>query len=249
MKKAAYPEDDGRRDSNKLQDKSSPAGRAKTPATSVQAAGEQVVLEAIDAEQQRLAQSLHDTVCQSLTGMNILASLIARKLKTLSPEIAREVIELRDLIGQTSEEVHDMVRWLRPPALAGGGLLFALQELAAETSRRIPCSFSASDNPISVDGYISAQLFHIVQTGVQDSLGRPGATKIAVSVEIDERKIEISVEDDAGKVSGANKPPAKDHARVENRRAAGGSHRCHDLHERHGKGHLVKCEVPHTATA
>jgi signal transduction histidine kinase len=160
--------------------------------------GEQAILAAIDAEQQRLAQALHDTVCQSLTGMNILAGLIARKLKALSPEIAGEVAELRDLIGQTSDEVHEMVRWLRPPALAGDGLTFRPYRswpaafrsgshvswmLLMERSRWIP--------------YVSAQIYHIVQTAVQHSLCRAGVGKITMSLALNPGEIVIAIEDDA----------------------------------------------------
>jgi two-component system sensor histidine kinase UhpB len=203
------------------------------------------VLEAIDAEQQRLAQSLHDTVCQSLTGMNILAGLIARKLKAIAPEISDEVAELRDLIGQTSEEVHDMVRWLRPPALADGGLLFALQELAEEISKRLPCSFSASGGPISIDAYVSAQLFHIVQTVLQDSIGGSGTTKIAITAEVSERQIALAVEHDAATGTSSDERPAKTHVawQITERRAAAIGATISAIPG--GRGHLVECHLPH----
>ena len=65
------------------------------------------------SEQQRFAQQLHDSVSQNLSGMRILAELLARQLKTEAPEAEAKALELAELIQRTGEDVQALIRSLR----------------------------------------------------------------------------------------------------------------------------------------
>src|SRR5688572_11263765 len=97
------------------------------------------VSEAVDREQLRLAQLLHDSVCQSLTGVQMLARVIARKLQATAPETGDEVAELDHLLQQAVSEVHEAIHGLRLPEIPPDGLVAALRTLARETSAQVPC--------------------------------------------------------------------------------------------------------------
>lgn len=69
------------------------------------------------AEQERLAlaQTLHDTLCQSLSGIRLVVSLAERKATQRHPELAPELTELHGMVRTVCEDVHKLVEELRTP--------------------------------------------------------------------------------------------------------------------------------------
>jgi signal transduction histidine kinase len=70
---------------------------------------------AVDRERQVIAQQLHDTICQSLSGLQLLARLAERKAIRQYPELAPELGEIQEVVRKASEEVHGLVQSLRAP--------------------------------------------------------------------------------------------------------------------------------------
>jgi signal transduction histidine kinase len=160
-------------------------------------AQERAVLRAIENEQQLLAQALHDTVCQSLSGMTILASIIAKKLQATAPEAAAEVTQLGKLIFEAGEEMQGLVRWLRPPVVGSAGLTFALTELARETSKRVRCQFKPPPGVLLLDPYAAAQLYSIAHGAVHRALERTGVSRIAIGLKVARRLVTLTIQDNA----------------------------------------------------
>ena len=69
---------------------------------------------AVQAERKRIAQALHDTVSQTLTGTYLQALVIARKLEANSPEAAKEVMRLTETIHRAAVELQEVARGLQP---------------------------------------------------------------------------------------------------------------------------------------
>ncbi len=70
---------------------------------------------AAEREQQRLAQALHDTISQSLTGIHLMAEVLARKHAATAPEAAADLAELSEIILGSTFELHRLITSLRPP--------------------------------------------------------------------------------------------------------------------------------------
>jgi two-component system, NarL family, sensor histidine kinase UhpB len=83
-----------------------------------------LVLRAQEEERKRVARDLHDEVNQALTA--ILLRLQALMQDSPSPEVSRELSELKRLVNQAMEELLQLARQLRPSALDDHGLLPAL---------------------------------------------------------------------------------------------------------------------------
>jgi two-component system, NarL family, sensor histidine kinase UhpB len=84
-----------------------------------------LVLRAQEEERKRVARDLHDEVNQALTA--ILLRLQALMQDAPSPEVERELSELKRLVNQAMEELLQLARQLRPTALDDHGLLPALE--------------------------------------------------------------------------------------------------------------------------
>jgi signal transduction histidine kinase len=75
----------------------------------------EAVRQAAERERLALAQTLHDSLCQSLSGIRLVASLAERKAKQRSPEMAADLIELHEMVRTVCDDVHKIVEELRTP--------------------------------------------------------------------------------------------------------------------------------------
>jgi signal transduction histidine kinase len=74
---------------------------------------QQALLARTREERQALADTLHQSLCQSLTGIQLLMRLAEKKALAQNPDLAADLGELRQMIGSASEEMHLLVRALR----------------------------------------------------------------------------------------------------------------------------------------
>ena len=71
--------------------------------------------EAIRAERARVAQILHDTVFQDLTGLYLMISAAARKCRQDAPEMEQKLNELAEKTRQAGTALGQIVRGLDAP--------------------------------------------------------------------------------------------------------------------------------------
>jgi signal transduction histidine kinase len=91
---------------------------------------------AAEQERSRLARELHDSVTQTVFGMN-LAVQSARLLLERDPgRVAGQLERLEELAGSATTEIQSLVSQLRPRPGAGEGLPASLHRLAAERQAR-----------------------------------------------------------------------------------------------------------------
>jgi len=134
----------------------------------------------LGSDRERLARALHDSTCQSLSGLQMLAGTIQRAL--LKEGIQKENLdELLALIGKVSDEFRSAVRWLKTPAMNPQGLIVSLLELEAEIGRSVPCEFECEDRKLSIPPYVGQQLYHIAHRVLQRAVERR-AQRIAMAL-------------------------------------------------------------------
>ena len=85
------------------------------PATipSVRRKRESISADTLGAERQRIAQKLHDTICQELTGFYLMASGAALKYRALSPDAAQKLDDLAGKIQRAGANLGALVSQLR----------------------------------------------------------------------------------------------------------------------------------------
>ena len=69
-----------------------------------------------DTPASALAQRLHDTVCQELTGIGFLAAAAAQQHRASNPRVEAQFQELADLIQRASAQLADIVHEMRGPS-------------------------------------------------------------------------------------------------------------------------------------
>jgi PAS domain S-box-containing protein len=156
------------------------------------------IISAQEAERQRIARELHDTLGQFLSALNLRLSM-AQSLDGMPPTVYEELAQLRALTGRIDQEVDRLTMELRPPALEHLGLPDALHSYAEEWS-------TTSGTPVDVvvtgldttrlPAVIEATTYRIVQEALTNVLKHAQATSISVIVERRAGELRVIVEDD-----------------------------------------------------
>jgi signal transduction histidine kinase len=159
---------------------------------------DRLAVEIVERDRLRLAGALHNSACQSLGGLQLLAATLLKRLPEGSGVVGENIGELAALLGQVSAELRGIVQWLRPPPMREAGLIVSLLELASEISRVIPCEFHCEDRRMEVDPYVAEQLYQIAHAVVLTVVQRGGATRIEISLVAERHNgVRLSVRDDA----------------------------------------------------
>ena len=79
----------------------------RKPATSARAV--------LRRERQRVAQTLHNGVCQELTGICLMASAAAGDYRVRCPEAEQKLREIARLVQRAGAGLQEFVHTLRPP--------------------------------------------------------------------------------------------------------------------------------------
>lgn len=140
---------------------------SKTPKTLVPKSNAlpnaRVILDAIEEEQLGIAQELHDTVCQSLSGLRLSAAALRRNLGEVQGKALEEFLHLESVAAKVIGELHELVRGLQPVEIAPAELSFALEDLARELKPQIACDYRCVGRPAVADGFTASQVVRITR--------------------------------------------------------------------------------------
>jgi two-component system CheB/CheR fusion protein len=206
---------------------------------------ERAVIEVSDNERRRLAQMLHDTICQSLEGITLLSRVVQRRLEAADRDEAKDVAELGQMIQEGAGELHSVVRWLRPAAVDGSDVISALTQLAPSLFQGIPCEFQCPAPVVLSDQFTASQLVQIAYQAANDALKRPGIQRIVVSLSTEDGHVTLMVTDDANPPQTPSS--AEDLAGQELLRLrAGAIGATLNITSQAGQGTSILCKLPHS---
>ena len=139
------------------------------------------VLQAQEAERQRIAQDLHDEVNQALT------AILLRLSATMSdaPEsMRRELEETRHLAQRAMNELLTLARQLRPTALDDHGLIAALASQVRDFSDRtgIEARFDRHGTLPDLSGPEQLVIYRVTQESLSNAAQHARATRVDVGL-------------------------------------------------------------------
>src|SRR4051812_35826503 len=149
------------------------------------------VVEAADAERQRLGRNLHDGAQQRLASASLLLQSSQAKLQEDSPArdlVATALEELR----RAQEELRDLARGLHPVALGERGLESALRALTTSSAFGVELDVSPERLPAQVE----VAVYYTVAEALANVTKYAGATRVRVSVRSGGDDVLVEVADD-----------------------------------------------------
>lgn len=152
---------------------------------------------AVVEERNRLARELHDSVKQHVFA-NAMLVRAARKLSARDPEKATMYLEeAEQLAGQTQQELVELIRALRPAAIADKGLAVVLREYADGWARRMGIAVEVRiqgerETPLDAEEAI----FRVAEEALSNAARHSGAGMVELRLAWEAERLRLTVRDD-----------------------------------------------------
>jgi two-component system sensor histidine kinase UhpB len=214
-----------------------------------------LIIQAQEAAQRRIALELHDEVGQNMTALLIHTEVLKQTLQTLpsstmkceiQQQLTEELEQLSKLTQITTESIRVIAQQLRPSVLDDLGLFPALRWLASDSRERLHLNVTFTtqgfkDRPTLPTQY-ETTLFRIAQESLTNIARHARAEHVIILLTQEQQLITLSIQDD-----GSGYEQEKVHPRLgivgmsERARLLGGTL---TIHSQPGHGTTVQASIP-----
>lgn len=160
---------------------------------------ERELLEIANREQRRIGSDLHDGLGQELTGVALMLSGLASRVKRGVQPTAQEVDELVALVSGAIESTRSLARGLSPVELERGGLAYALRSLAmrGRDLYGLDVKFrSRVWSKLTLDAAATTHLYRIAQEALTNAARHAQAREVTIQLNVRGRRVALTVSDD-----------------------------------------------------
>jgi len=155
------------------------------------------ILEISDREQQRLAQELHDGLCQHLTAVAFMARSVGLRLKNHRVVEVKDIEKIAELVNNAATDTRNLSRALHRVDVDAAGLVEALEDLVDREIWRTPCRLEVKPSFYLNDDTVATHLYRIAREAVINANKHAQARQIVVKLERSgQRRMVLSVTDD-----------------------------------------------------
>ena len=146
-------------------------------------------------ERKRLSQELHDGVSQSLYAVNLGLDHLAKRVS--EPDLSHHIVELKDQMRTSIEEIRSLSRTLYPAVLYSLGLVAALQTLAETltTSLRTVEYVTNIPTDTKVPPETGVHIYRIVQEATHNAILHGRANFVLIELMRDKDTIRLHIRD------------------------------------------------------
>lgn len=166
---------------------------------------ERAMLEAVNREQYRIGNDLHDGLGQELTGIALMMRGLAGRVAAEYAPILPEIEGITRLVNNAIESTRALARGLSPVNLERGGLQDALEGLAMHASELygVPIVFThrlGANRTLNAE--LANHLYRIAQEAVRNAVRHGQARSIRLHLNTVRAKVKLAITDD-----GIGMPP------------------------------------------
>jgi signal transduction histidine kinase len=137
-----------------------------------------------ERERRALARDLHDELGQMCNAIHVEATYIVNLSEHQHAAAVESARRIATAVGGLYQIMRDMLRRLRPSALAELGIVPAIEELCESWSARtgISCRFKPEGITDAVDDAVAIALYRITQEGLSNVARHSGASSAEVGL-------------------------------------------------------------------
>lgn len=148
-----------------------------------------------ERERRRIASDLHDRIGHALANASMKLRLV--KTAVSSPEVARHIDDIHQLIDQSISDTQTLTFELSPPILYDLGLEAALDWLTEQTQRQHDIAVAFVDDlaPKPIDESLRILLFQATRELLHNVVKHARATLVRVSISREKAFVRIVMED------------------------------------------------------
>ncbi len=207
------------------------------------------VVEAQEAERQRVARDLHDETGQSLTAIGLGLRGVATAMQANPGKAESNLRQLEGLVARSLDELQRLIADLRPSHLDDLGLPAALRWYAAEIQRRanLPVRVEIFGEELELAQPVNLALFRVAQEALTNVVRHARARHVWVRLRLMAKEAHLEVEDDGigFEVAQASRPdrPAWGVLGMRERTSLLGGHM--DIRSTPGRGTTIFVSIPY----
>jgi len=207
------------------------------------------LVEAVQGEQRRIGQEMHDGLGQELTGLALTARALANRAQRERDAIADDLDQLALLATSCIQDARTIVQGLSPLTDADGNLEAALETLAQRSSLSgTPVRLKVhNEAPLTADLKARNHLYRIAQEAVQNALKHSGARSIQIDFSSREGSVRLEISDDGRGLPAPDLRPGGLGMRTMRFRSSAIGGRL-AIGQQPGGGNSVVCEAPQPHT-
>lgn len=159
---------------------------------------EMELIDVSEREQRRIGHDLHDSLCQHLTGTALAGQVLKQKLVGRGQPEAADAGRVVELVEEGITMARDLARGLYSVEMQADGLMSALDELAANTTKwfKVQCQFQCPKPVLIHDSNTAIHLCRIAQEAVSNAVRHGNPSSILLSLAEASGNITLSIEDD-----------------------------------------------------
>lgn len=171
----------------------------------------QRVVQVQEAERGRVALELHDHITQLLCAVLVRSQTLANQLSAGDGPAKTEAMKLRELLGQTAEEVERISRNLRPSVLDELGLAAVLRATCTEFVARtgVAVVLVGGRLPARLPADIELTLYRILQEALNNVVKHAQARHVAVTLALPDGCVHLTIKDDGTGFDPDRRPPGR----------------------------------------
>ncbi len=154
------------------------------------------ILEISDREQQRLAQELHDGLCQELTAIGFMARATSLRLKNHRVLLPEDVDQIATLINRAAANARNISRALHRVDLDAAGFVDAIESLVKREIWKTPCRVEMKEGFQIHDDKAAVNLYGIAREAVLNANKHAQARQIVIQIAKSKGEIILAISDD-----------------------------------------------------
>ncbi|MBF0228726.1 MAG: cache domain-containing protein [Desulfamplus sp.] len=157
---------------------------------------EKSIMETGERERQKIGNDLHDDLCPHLIGIEGLTKVLKRKVQDYSYDSSSLSDKIIELIKKAIAKTRRLARGLCP-AYFDYGLESSLRELATNIKllHQVDCILECRETTDIHNPMIVINLYHIVGEAVQNAIRHGKATKIIITLNVEDSNLNLSIRD------------------------------------------------------
>jgi two-component system sensor histidine kinase DegS len=157
----------------------------------------EMMIQAQEAERQRLSRQMHDGPAQALSNF-ILQTEIATRYFDVDPNKAREELQvLKSAATTTFRQVRDFIFQLRPMMLDDLGMVPTVKRYidAVKEQTGVDIVVSVSGTERRLEPYLEVVVFRSIQELLNNAINHSQASEIKVQLDVPDNEVRVSIDD------------------------------------------------------
>ncbi len=151
-----------------------------------------------EEERSRIGRDLHDDLGSHLSGVELLSTVLQKKLEKHAPNQAEQLATIRNLIRDAIEKTRRLSHGLYPVHIIEHGLEAAIEELCTEIKElySLPCTLLFEGNVEPLSNTVTPHIYYIIREALFNAAKHASPNMIQITVRRTNNTLFVIIHDD-----------------------------------------------------